>query len=200
MAEAARNLAVLARKAGWNDQAMSIALAAADEPSLRDAGRAGAAERGLLIQSAAYTAARGGDRKGMRQLTDEAAAIAVELGGTMLRDHGGGFSPVTVQLHLISAENSAGDPAAALSAARAIAPQKLPSVERRSRYYTDIAAAFAQLGRRDECVRALLTAEHHAPEETHARPAVKSLISGLLVSGRTAPELRGLAARSGVIA
>ncbi|GAA4221591.1 transcriptional regulator with XRE-family HTH domain [Streptosporangium album] len=201
VAEAARNLAVLARKAGWNDQAMSIALAAADDPGLRSAGRAGAAERGLLIQSAAYTAARSGDRKGMRQLTDEAAAIATELGGsTMLRDHGGGFSPITVQLHLISAENSAGDPAAALSAARAIAPQSLPSVERRSRYYTDIAAAFGQLGRREECVRALLTAEHHAPEETHARPAVKSLISGLLVSGRTAPELRGLAARSGVLA
>ncbi|WP_433258764.1 helix-turn-helix domain-containing protein [Streptosporangium sp. CA-135522] len=200
-AEAARQLAVLARKAGWNDQAMSIALAAADNPSLRSAGQAGTAERGLLIQSAAYTAARGGDRKGMRQLTAEAAAIAGELGGTtLLRDHGGGFSPVTVQLHLISAENSAGDPAAALSAARAIAPQSLPSVERRSRYYTDIAAAFAQLGRRDDCVRALLTAEHHAPEETHARPAVKSLISGLLVSGRTAPELRGLAARSGVLA
>lgn len=200
VAEAARNLAVLARKAGWNDQAMSIALAAADEPRLRGAGRAGAAERGLLIQSAAYTAARSGDRKGMRQLTDEATAIALELGGTMLRDHGGGFSPVTVQLHLISAENSAGDPAAALSAAHLIAPQSLPSVERRSRYYTDIAAAFAQLGRRDECVRALLNAEQQAPEETHARPAVKSLVSGLLVSGRTAPELRGLAARSGVLA
>lgn len=201
VAEAVRNLAVLARKAGWSEQAMSIALAAADDPSLRSAGRAGAAERGLLIQSAAYTAARSGDRKGMRQLTDEAAAIASELGGTtLLRDHGGGFSPVTVQLHLISAENSAGDPAAALSAARAIAPQSLPSVERRSRYYTDIAAAFAQLGRREDCVRALLTAEYHAPEETHARPAVRSLVSGLLVSGRTTSELRDLAARSGVLA
>ncbi|WP_371780716.1 hypothetical protein [Streptosporangium subroseum] len=200
VAEAARNLAVLARKAGWNDQAMSIALVAADNPSLRSAGRAGTAERGLLIQSAAYTAARSGDRKGMRQLTEEAAAIATELGGpTLLRDHGGGFSQATVQLHLISAENSAGDPVAALSAARAIAPQSLPSVERRSRYYTDIAAAFGQLGRRDECVRALLTAEHHAPEETHACPAVRSLISGLLVSGRTTSELRGLAARSGVL-
>lgn len=199
-AETARNLAVLARKAGWNDQAMSIALAAADDPSLRRAGRAGAAERGLLIQSAAYTAARSGDRKGMRQLTDEAAAIAASLGGsTLLRDHGGGFSPVTVQLHLISAENSAGDPAAALSAARAIAPQSLPSVERRSRYYTDIAAAVVQMGRREDCVRALLTAEHHAPEETYARPAVRSLISSLLVSGRTTSELRGLAARSGVL-
>ncbi|MFF0250202.1 NAD(P)-dependent oxidoreductase [Streptosporangium sandarakinum] len=200
VAEAARNLAVLARKTGWNDQAMSIALAAADDPGLRDAGRAGAAERGLLIQSAAYTAARGGDRQGMRQLTTEAAAIAAELGGTtLLRDHGGGISPITVQLHLISAENSAGDPAAALAAARAIAPQSLPSVERRSRYHTDIAAALGQLGRRDDCIRALLTAEHHAPEETYTRPAVRSLISGLLASGRTTSELRGLAARSGVL-
>jgi transcriptional regulator with XRE-family HTH domain len=33
-AEAARNLAVLARKAGWNSQAMSIALTAADDPGL----------------------------------------------------------------------------------------------------------------------------------------------------------------------
>ncbi|MFF0309315.1 hypothetical protein ACFYSC_17950 [Streptosporangium sp. NPDC004379] len=200
MAEAARNLAVLARKAGWNDQAMSIALAAADDPGLRSAGRAGAAERGLLIQSAAYTAARSGDRQGMRQLTAEAAAIATELGGaTLLRDHGGGISPVTVQLHLISAENSAGDPAAALAAASAITPQKLPSVERRSRYYTDIAAALGQLGRRDDCIRAILTAERHAPEETHSRPAVRSLVSGLLTSGRTTPELRGLAARSGLL-
>ncbi|MER0241190.1 hypothetical protein AAHZ94_03960 [Streptomyces sp. HSW2009] len=49
-------------------------------------------------------------------------------------------------------------------------------------------------------VRALLAAEHHAPEETHARPAVKSLVSGLLVAGRTTTELRGLAARVGVLA
>ncbi|WP_371097126.1 hypothetical protein [Streptomyces sanglieri] len=87
----------------------------------------------------------------------------------------------------------------ALAAARAVAPHSLPSVERRARYYTDIAAAFGRWGRRDECIRALLAAEHHAPEETHARPAVKSLVSGLLVSGRTTTELRGLAARVGVL-
>ncbi|MFH9426210.1 XRE family transcriptional regulator [Streptomyces sp. NPDC017529] len=201
VAEAARNLAVLARKAHWHDQALSLALAAADDPALRAAGRLGAAQRGLLIQSAAYTAARNGDRDGMRDLTAEAASIADGLGGTtLLRDHGGGFSPVTVQLHLISAENSAGDPAAALTAARALPPRALPSDERRSRYHTDVATALAHRGRRDECVRALLAAEQQAPEETHARPAVKSLISGLLVSGRTTPELRGLAARAGVLA
>ncbi|AZQ70369.1 XRE family transcriptional regulator [Streptomyces luteoverticillatus] len=201
VAEAARQLAVLARKADWHEQALSLALTAADDPRLRGGARVLAAQRGLLIQSAAYTAARAGDAAGMRELTGEAAAIAEELGkATSLRDHGGGFSPTTVQLHLVSAENSAGDPAAALAAAKAVAPGSLPSTERRARYYTDVATAFARWNRRDDCIRALLAAEHHAPEETHARPAVKSLVSGLLLSGRTTTELRGLAARVGVLA
>ncbi|MDT0448227.1 helix-turn-helix domain-containing protein [Streptomyces hesseae] len=200
VAEAARQLAVLARKAEWHEQALLIALSAADHPALRGGQPALAAQRGLLIQSAAYTAARTGDAAGMRELTGEAAAIARQLGpAAVLRDHGGGFSPTTVQLHLISAENSAGDPAAALAAAKAVVPGSLPSTERRARYYTDVATAFARWNRRDECTRALLAAEHHAPEETHARPAVRSLVSGLLVSGRTTGELRGLAARVGVL-
>jgi len=45
---------------------------------------------------------------------------------------------------------------------------------------------------------ALLSAEREAPEETHARPAVRDLVSSLLVTGRTGPELRGLAARCGI--
>ncbi|MFF4205757.1 helix-turn-helix domain-containing protein [Streptomyces sp. NPDC001668] len=200
VAESARQLAVLARKAGWHDQALSIALSAADHPDLRDAGQAGAAERGLLIQSAAYTVARRGDRDGMRELTNEAAGIAKELGGaTLLRDHGGGFSPLTVQLHRISAENYAGDPLAALAAARSVSLKALPSVERRSRALSDVAVTYDQLGRRSDCIRTLLAAEHCAPQETHARPATKALISRLMVSGPTTTELRGLASRSGVI-
>jgi hypothetical protein len=199
VAEAARQLSVLARNAGWHDQALSIALSAADHPDLRAAGRAGAAEKGLLVQGAAYTLARQSDQDGMRQLTDEAAAIARELGGdTMLRGHGG-FSPLTVQLHRISAENYAGDPLAALAAARSIPLKALPSVERRSRALSDIAVTYDRLGRRSDCLRALLAAENCAPQETHSRPATKSLISSLLHSGPTTMELRGLAARSGVL-
>ncbi|WP_405588055.1 hypothetical protein [Streptomyces sp. NBC_01190] len=200
VAEAARQLAVLARKAGWHQEALSIALSAADHPDLRGAGRAGAAERGLLIQSAANTVARRGDRGGMRELTDEAAAVAEELGEkrVLLRDHGGGLSPLTVQLHRISAENYAGDPLAALAAARTISLKALPSVERRFRALGDIAITYDRLGRRSDCVRTLLAAEHCAPDETHTRPATKSLISSLLVSAPTSTELRGLAARSGV--
>jgi hypothetical protein len=199
VAEAARNLAVLARKAGWNDQATSIALAAASGPLLAGPGARLAAERGLLIQSAAYTAARAGDRYTMRELTGEAASIAAGLGGqALLLDHGGGFTPVTVELHRVSAENYAGDPGAAVAAARRIVPASLPTTERRARYWTDTARAYANWGRRDDCVSSLLAAEREAPEETHARPAVRDLVSGLLVTGRTGPELRGLAARCGV--
>jgi transcriptional regulator with XRE-family HTH domain len=196
--EAARNLAVLARKAGWHQQATSIALSAAASPLLAGSGSRLAAERGLLIQSAAYTAARAGDRDGMRELTDQAASIAGPPGGqVLLRDHGG-FSPATVELHRVSAENYAGDPGAAVAAALRIVPASLPTTERRARYWTDTARAYANWGRREDCVNALLAAEREAPEEAHARPAVRDLVSGLLVTGRTGPELRGLATRCGI--
>ncbi|MES4909203.1 MULTISPECIES: hypothetical protein [unclassified Streptomyces] len=198
IAEAARQLAVLARRAGWTDQAMTIALSTADAPALRDAGPDGAAARGLLIQSAAYTAARARDQAGMRKLTAEAATIADELGGTRLRPNGG-FSRAIVQLHLVSAEDRAGDPSAAIAAANKLTPQALPSTERRARYYVDVAAAYARWGRRQQCLDALLAAEYHAPQEVYGRPAVRRLVSGLLVCGRTTSELRGLAARTGIL-
>ncbi|WP_326691151.1 helix-turn-helix domain-containing protein [Streptomyces sp. NBC_01795] len=196
VAESARQLAVLARKAGWHDQALTLALNAADAPELREAGAPGTALRGLLVQSAAYTAAWNGDPVGMRELTAEAAALASSLGDIQLRDLGG-FSPATVQLHLVSAENSVGDPARALAAAHAIDPAALPSTERRARLYTDMAHAHHRWGHRDACVTSLLAAERCAPQETHARPAVQALVSGLLLSGRTTPDLRGLATRFG---
>jgi hypothetical protein len=197
--EAARNLAVLARKAGWHTQAMSLALTAANHPGLRGRDQGLTAERGLLLQSAAYTAARSGDKDTMREITSEAFAIAARLEGNgMLRDHGGGFTPATVQLHRISAEYSVGEPGAAITAAHRLPPATLPTTERRARYWTDLARAWDQHGRRDESIHALLTAERQAPEEIHARPAIRDLITGLLLSGRTTTELRGLATRCGI--
>ncbi|MGI5292682.1 hypothetical protein ACQEVF_56555 [Nonomuraea polychroma] len=160
VAEAARQLAVLARKAGWHDQAMTIALTAADHPALVDQpdDPRHIAERGPLLQSAAYTAARSGDQ----------------------------------------AIYAAGDVGAAIMAARQIRPANLPTTERRSRYYTDVARVHNLAGGRDRCLAALLAAERHAPEETHSRPAVRGLVQSLLISGRTSPDLRGLARRCGI--
>jgi transcriptional regulator with XRE-family HTH domain len=197
-AETARNLAVLARKAGWHDQAAAIALAAAASPRLRGPDPRLAAERGLLIQSAAYTAARAHDRDGMRELTSQALALAESIGEhALLRDHGG-FGPATVALHLISAENFAGDPSAAVATAIRLPPASLPTTERRARYWTDTARAYTQWGRRDEAISALLAGEYQAPQDIHARPAVHDLVRGLLITGRTGPDLRGLARRCGI--
>lgn len=195
-AEAARNLAVLARRAGRHAEATQIVLRAAGHDDLQGPAPALTAERGLLVMSAAYTAAHTGDQSGMRELTAQAGGLAGELpAGVVLRDHGGGFGHAAVALHLISAEFAAGDPSAAIAAARRVPPARLPTVERRARYYTDLARAYGMWGRREETLRALLAAERAAPEETHARPAVRDLVTGMLVSGRTTPELRGLAAR-----
>ena len=112
--EASHWLAVLARKAGAYPQAIGIALDTADDPGLRGDTPALLAERGLLIQSAAYTAAKAGDGERMREWTDEAARIAARLGGVQLRSHGGGLSRASDELHRIAAGYSIGEPAAAL--------------------------------------------------------------------------------------
>jgi transcriptional regulator with XRE-family HTH domain len=197
-AETARNLAVLARKAGWHTQATAIALTAAANPRLAGADPRLAAERGLLIQSAAYTAARARDRDGMRELTSQAMSLAQDIGDAVVLRDRGGFTPATVALHQISAENSAGDPGAAVAAAIRLEPAGLPTTERRARYWTDTARAYTQWGRRDDAIDALLAGEYHAPQDIHTRPAVRDLIRTLLLTGRTGPDLRGLAQRSGI--
>lgn len=197
-AEAARQLAVLARKTGALPQAARIALDAADDPALRGADPDLLAQRGLLIQSAAYTMAKAGDRERMREWTGEAARIAATLGGVRLRGHGGGLSRAGVELHRISAEYSIGEPGAAITAANRIPLAALPTVERRARYWTDVARANALAGRRGEVLRALLHAEREAPEEVPARLTVRNLVAELLTDGRTDPQIRRLAARCGI--
>jgi hypothetical protein len=80
----------------------------------------------------------------MTDARDRGMAIAVGLGnGVLLHDHGGGFAPATVELHLVSAENYAGDPGEAVAAALRIVPARLPTTERRARDWTDTARAYA---------------------------------------------------------
>jgi transcriptional regulator with XRE-family HTH domain len=197
-AEAARNLSVLTRKAGWHDRAAEIALSAADDPRLRGDDHTLKAQRGLLIMSAAYTAAKSKDRSGMDDLTAHAQSLANGLGKGVQLQHGTGFGTWMVESHLISGHNACGDPYRALRVARRLDPRALPTIERRSRYYTDVATSWSMVGNRNRCLNALLAAERQAPEETHARPAIHRLVRGLLTSGPTSPELRTLAARCGI--
>lgn len=198
--EAARNLSVLTRKAGRHHEAAEIALNAASD--LRGgSGPFVEAQRGLLVMSAGYTVAKLRDKAGMRDLTREAFTVADQLGdGVFLPSHGGGFGTPVVALHLISGYGACGDPAAALKVAGRVQVRALPTVERRARYWTDVAVAYGLWGRRGRCVEALLEAERLAPEETRSRPAVQRLVVELMAQGRTTRELRGLVSRTGAAA
>jgi hypothetical protein len=116
----------------------------------------------------------------------------------LLRQHGGGFSRLSVELHRISGSAAAGDVGEALRAARMVNPSALPTVERRARYWGDVAVVALQAGRLVPCSEALLAAERLAPQEIQARPAVMECARALLSAGRTSPQLRGLAVRLGI--
>jgi hypothetical protein len=75
----------------------------------------------------------------MRELTSQAMSLAEGIGDAVVLRDRGGFTPATVALHQISAENFAGDPGAAVAAAIRLEPAGLPTTERRARYWTDTA-------------------------------------------------------------
>lgn len=83
----------------------------------------------------------------MRETTSELPAAGTE--GQL----GAGYSPTAIQLHCTSAESSAGDPSTV--AAQAAAPHRLPNLERRARYCTDLARRRSGSGRsvRTGCAR-----------------------------------------------
>lgn len=196
--EAARNMAVVVRKAGRRDPAASLALDAAD--ALTGSSAEERAQRGLLLMSAAYTAARGQDGGAeMGRLTKEASRIAADLGDrVVLPSHGGGFGSSLVELHLISGMTAAGRPDTALRIADQVNPAALPTPERRARYWSDVAAAAVALGKADRAVPALLAAEQAAPQEVRARPAVRALTRSILLSHRSDQRVRELAIRMGI--
>ncbi|MFD9061575.1 hypothetical protein ACFVZ3_08665 [Kitasatospora purpeofusca] len=81
--------------------------------------------------------------------------------------------------------------------AATIDPAALPTAERQARFFTDVARAFDQWGKPEQCYRALLAAEEAAPQEVR-RGAVRDLATGLLRHDRKLPGVRDFAARAGV--
>ena len=78
----------------------------------------------------------------------------------------------------------------------------LPVLERRAQHLVDVARGHGQAGGDEQALRALLTAEHLAPEEVRYQPAARALVAELLHRERAGrkPELRALAERVGAVA
>ena len=169
-AEAARNLAVLARKAGWHAQATSIALRRRQPRAAWRRSPAGGRTRPAHPVRCLHRRPRGRSRRHARADRPGSCNRRASGGAVILRDHGCGFTPATVGLHRISAENHAGDPPAAVAAAARVAPASLPTTERRARYWTDTARAYSMWGKREDCIQALLAAEHSAPRRSMPGP------------------------------
>ncbi|MGW4381243.1 XRE family transcriptional regulator [Kitasatospora sp. NPDC004531] len=149
--------------------------------------------RADLYATAAYTAAKAGDRAYAHSLIREAADSAAAAGRTSgLMDGVQG-----VALHEVSVHYELGDAGRAIELASTIVPTALPTVERQARFFIDVARAFDQWNKPEQCYRALLAAEETAPQELR-RGAVRDLATTLLRHDRKLPGVRDFAARAGV--
>ncbi|MFF2812475.1 hypothetical protein ACFVT2_35940 [Streptomyces sp. NPDC058000] len=148
-----------------------------------------------LLATAAYTAAKMGDRQTAHALIGEAAETA--KAGRANADSPTDAGLQQVLLHQLSVHYLLGDAGQAIDLARTIDPTALPTAERQGRFFIDVARCFDQWGKPEQCYRALLAAERAAPQEIR-RGAVKDLAGGLLHHDRSLAGVRAFAGRAGV--
>ncbi|UNZ21332.1 XRE family transcriptional regulator [Streptomyces sp. 891-h] len=198
LAEAYRMVSSGYRRAGRYDRAVEVAVRAAGElasdrsapPSAR------ASAQGQLLATAAYTAAKGEDGQGARDLLAQAAASANRT--TEERTSLDWFGPRQVALHEVSVLQVLGDPPGAITAARRVETPGMPP-ERAARLGLDVARAFADWGRPENCYKALLAVERAAPQEAR-RSSVHSLTKRLLHHEHRLDGVRDFARRTGAVA
>src|SRR5262249_9361484 len=94
------------------------------------------------------------------------------------------FGPTNVTLYQVSIAQVLGDNGAAIKHAAAIRSTDIPTPERQGRYWIDVARAYHQWGRPEQCYRALLAAERTAPGEVRYRPPVHRMTLDLLHADR----------------
>jgi transcriptional regulator with XRE-family HTH domain len=193
-----RSWAIVLRRSGQAETARQLVVdtAAALQPELHR-GPEHLSVYGSLLETGAYTAAVDGDRDTAQALIAEAAEAAARVAAG---PHATAFNPTAVGLYQISIARVLGDSGTAVEHARRIDPAGIPVVERRARYHSDVARAFHQWDKPEQCYRALLAAEHASPDEVRYRPAIHRITESLIrhPSARALPGLTAFARRTGV--
>lgn len=199
LAAARRAWAIVLRRAGHAEtsQRLVVDAAASLQPDLCR-GPEYLSVYGSLLSTAAYTAAVDGDRDTARGLIGEAVDAAARL-GVDGNHRFTAFGPTGVGLYRISIARALGDYGTAVEVAQRISPSTIPLVERRARYWSDVARSFYGWGRPTQCYRALLAAEHASPDEVRYRKPIQAITTGLLrhPAAHTMPGLRAFAMRAG---
>ncbi|WP_245681725.1 XRE family transcriptional regulator [Actinomadura kijaniata] len=202
LADARRAVATVLRRTGRPARARELLLTAARD--IEPDGRAAPEQLsvyGSLLQVAAYTAAVDGDRHSAHEYIAEAAGTAARLGRDANLRHTA-FGPANVAIYQVSIAQVLGDSGTAIEHARALRHVALPTRERRGRLGVDVARAYHQWGRYEDCYRTLRSVERIAPAEVRYRPPVRRMVEDLLRFERrgSLPGLRAFADRVGVLA
>jgi len=200
LADARRSVATVLRRTGRAGRARTLLINAADEIGAGKSGAPGHLSMyGTLLQTAAYTAAVDGDRSEAGELIEAARAAATRLGDDANHRHNA-FGPTNVTLYQVSIAQVLGDNGTAIAHAESLDTARIPTAERRGRYWIDVARAWHQWGRHEQCYQALRTAERTAPAEVRFRPPVRRMTEDLLRADRRGalPGLRAFASRIGV--
>jgi transcriptional regulator with XRE-family HTH domain len=183
-ADAKRAVATVLRRTGRRAKAHDLLLTAA---TAIEPGQGTTPEQlsvfGTLLEVAAYTAAVDGNRGTAQHLIGEAKQAAQRLGKDANHRHTA-FGPANVTLYQISIAQALGDNGTAIEHAKTINPAMIPTPERQGRYWIDVARAFHQWNKPEQCYRALLCAERSAPAEVRYRPPVHRMTADLLGTRR----------------
>lgn len=154
---------------------------------------------GSLLSTAAYTAASDGDRDTADTLVGEAIDAARRLGSDA-NHRFTAFGPSAVGVYRINIARVLGDYGTAIDTARALNPTTIPLPEQRARYWSNIARSFHAWGKPEHTYRALLAAEHAAPDEVRYRKPIQQITTSLLrhPAANRLPGLHAFAGRAGV--
>ncbi|MGH3685947.1 MAG: hypothetical protein ACRDSM_12980, partial [Pseudonocardiaceae bacterium] len=164
------------------------------EPHLRSADAAFASAYGMLLLMGSIAAARLDHAADVRDLQDEALAVAARL-GTGHNDFWAAFGTTNVLVHRVSALADMQSGGRVIEAATTILHgdlMRLPR-ERRVSHLLDVTRGHLQAGQRDQAAVTLLDADQLAPEEVRCRHLAKLIITDLV---RSYP--RGLTPMAGV--
>ena len=199
LADARRSLATVLRRTGRPTAGQRLVLATAKDI---EPGQNPTPDQlsmyGMLLAVAAYTAAVDGARDTAHDLIGEAAAAAARLGYDGNHRYTA-FGPTNVALYRISIAQVLGDNGTAVEHAKTIRTAAIPTPERSGRYWIDLARAYHQWGKPQQCYQALLHAERAAPDDVRYRPPVHRMVENLLRADRrrTLTDLPAFARRIG---
>ncbi|BCJ56488.1 transcriptional regulator [Actinoplanes sp. NBRC 14428] len=190
-------------------------------PESRDVGRrlaAGTADRlqphlgapavrqayGMLQLTSAWAETISGNAAAARDRLDEAQDAAASLGEDL---PGGGFAqmnfgPTNVAQWRASIAFEGGEAGRAVELSRAIFPQRIHSLSRRTQFHIEYGSALASTRRADgEALAQFVNAERVAPQRVRLSPVVRDTVGAMLRRARSdagGTHLRELASRLGV--